>query len=97
MEATLNQKVSPISGICSTCIHLDDCLHRLESGQVIWFCEEFDDFIPTEPLANTSNTDQPESPDAGGEFMGLCVNCEHRDYCVQAKTDGGVWFCEEYR
>lgn len=35
-----------MQGLCATCIHVKDCLYRLQARDVIWFCEEFDDFVP---------------------------------------------------
>jgi len=30
-------------------------------------------------------------------YKGLCVNCENRETCRLAKSEGGIWHCEEYR
>ncbi len=27
---------------------------------------------------------------------GLCMNCENRETCPLSKTEGGIWFCNEY-
>ena len=96
MRVATMENVKQVAGICVTCNYLKDCLHRLNNGQVIWFCEQFDDFVPPKPrkLANPSRTTHnPHNPDG---YMGLCVNCEHRAECIHAKTPGGIWHCEEY-
>lgn len=33
---------------------------------------------------------------SAGALQGLCVNCDHRDYCSYPKPAGGVWSCGEY-
>lgn len=38
-----------------------------------------------------------EVPDKSASFAGLCVDCQNRNTCIYAKTNGGVWHCEEYR
>jgi hypothetical protein len=35
--------------------------------------------------------------DPSASFAGLCVDCLNRTTCLYAKTNGGVWRCEEYR
>ena len=84
-------------GLCATCNHLQDCQHRLNDGEVIWFCEEFDDFVPLHPRLTGTKPPQPGSGNGYGELMGLCVNCDNRQDCIHALKAGGVWFCEEYR
>ncbi len=84
-------------GICSTCNHLNNCIHRLKTNHPIWFCEEFDDYTPSDIAAVIANPDIELSDNGRGEFMGLCINCENRFECPHAKQAGGVWQCEEYR
>ena len=86
-----------INGICSTCNHLEDRLHRLRNGFVIWFCEEFDNYVSSPLRGHYSLLEPPASSSSKGEIMGLCINCENRETCVHTKTVGGVWHCEEYR
>jgi len=95
--ATMN-KTDKVAGICVTCNHLKDCLHRLANGHVIWFCEEFDDYVPPKPRKLANPAKQVHSNPGNHEgYMGLCVNCEHRAECIHSKTPGGIWHCEEYR
>ncbi len=86
-----------IAGICSTCIHIDDCLHRLRSGVIIWFCEQFDDRVEIKPRSPRKRITETQGTDSQEGYLGLCVNCENRAECVHSKTPGGIWYCEEYR
>ena len=95
MELAIMEKEKKNYGICSTCNHLQDCLHRLTNGHVIWFCEQFDDYVPPKPRKHASiNPSYKLEEDEG--YMGLCVNCELRAECIHSKTPGGIWYCEEY-
>ncbi len=82
-----SEKAAAIRGLCSTCNHLPDCLHRLRNGTVIWFCEEFDDSVP--PFRS-------ERRNKREDLMGLCVGCLHGSYCQYAGELGGVWHCKYY-
>jgi NADH:ubiquinone oxidoreductase subunit E len=42
------------TGICSTCTYAADCGHRKRSKGPIWYCEEFDNFIPAPKKATRS-------------------------------------------
>jgi NADH-quinone oxidoreductase subunit E len=33
-------------GLCRTCAHISDCTFRKNTAKPIWYCEEFDNFIP---------------------------------------------------
>jgi len=83
-------------GICSTCIYLKDCLHKFSNGRVIWFCEHFDSGTPIEKPQPVDWKESMMTFSDNEQFKGLCVNCEHRFYCKQARINGGVWHCEEY-
>ena len=97
-------KTKQIAGICSTCNHIDDCYHRLHDGMVIWFCEQFDDYVPQNPQTVNrfgasrvpTMSKAPTTPGNQEVVRGLCVNCEHRMVCVLARTPGGIWHCDEY-
>ena len=91
-------KRQTVQGLCSTCNHLPACLHRLENGLVVWYCEEFDDYVPHKAKPRNVRQSVAVLPKPSGTdgLMGLCVNCEKRDHCVHAKKVGGVWHCEEY-
>ena len=82
--------------ICSTCIHIESCEHYQTCRQPIWFCENFDCAVPgnTEQRVESVVPAPPTPPENG--FMGLCINCDHRETCINAKKPGGVWHCEEY-
>ncbi len=97
MQVATMEKKTEVAGICITCNHLKDCLHRLTNGQVIWFCEEFDDYVPPKPRPTLTALKPDPKPDNQEGYMGLCVNCEHRAECIHSKTPGGIWHCEEYR
>ncbi len=97
MELATMEKTREIAGICSTCNHLKDCLHRLCNGHVIWFCEQFDDYVPPKPQTSATVLKMTANPGNQEGYMGLCVNCEHRAECIHSKTPGGIWHCEEYR
>jgi hypothetical protein len=42
-----------------------------------------------------AGSDAVEGTDRG-KYMGLCMNCLHRDTCTFPRPEGGVWRCNEY-
>jgi len=42
-----------ITGLCATCAHISECTVRKNITEPIWYCEEFDNFIPA-PASSTS-------------------------------------------
>lgn len=94
--------------ICATCNHLKICVNQHKRIRPVWFCEEFDDYVPAEkikvkiPVQKSKPKDKYQiSSDKKNTqsqtLKGLCVDCENRDNCSLKKTNGGVWHCEEYK
>ena len=80
-------------GLCVTCIHRDACTYRQKQGEPVIYCEEFSDQCP--PDRRVEPPRKPSSP-IQQRFKGLCMNCEHRLHCLRARSEEGVWHCEEY-
>ena len=91
--------------LCSTCNHAEICLSKKTRQGPVWFCEEFDDYVPVkEPGVSEAGFQPAQSRDRPGTrgkeallFKGLCINCENRFTCITSKTEGGIWHCEEYK
>jgi hypothetical protein len=87
-----------INDLCITCNHYQICSTRRDRGRPIWFCEEFDDYLPVKEME--LETDYKASfkkvKKEAQQFKGLCVNCENRKTCKLLKPNGGIWHCEEY-
>jgi hypothetical protein len=90
-----SENAAPAQGLCTICVHYPRCERGLEEG--IFYCDSYQDFsapalVPvtcgSPPTADMRNT--------GERLMGLCVSCERRTYCTNARKLGGVWVCEEY-
>ncbi len=87
------------------CINCDQVDFYLVPGgnsrRPIMYCEQYNDFNPAEklnPLAKSFSFKITEKNPPAKEFnfKGLCVNCENRLGCSQARTESGIWHCEEY-
>jgi len=87
-----------INDICTTCNHYQICSNRRDRKRPIWFCEEFDDYVPVKEIK--LETDYKASfkkvNKETQQFKGLCSNCENRKTCKLQKPNGGIWHCEEY-
>lgn len=87
------------SGLCSTCMYAPDCFNLMRSKDAILFCEEFD-IYPDPGLQINSESLSKNCPvsneDNDHKYIGLCINCEHRETCTTPVSEGGVWHCEEY-
>jgi hypothetical protein len=89
------QKVAK-TGLCSTCNHNEKCIQANRNGRVINHCEEFDGYAAPARIkpARKPLAQRFISPNG---YMGLCVNCEKRETCMNAHSEGGIWHCEEYK
>ena len=83
----------PIQDLCSTCNHSPACTQRKTHRPPILFCEEFDDYVKP-PLKAAPRLIEKKAE--ARTYKGLCMNCEHRTECAQARTAAGIWHCEEY-
>jgi hypothetical protein len=100
-DAALDYRVasSKARGICSTCVHSEDCNYMANSTEPIWMCEEFDtgSFLPEQGVSSTDMLSAREIVrETNGKHKGICATCEYRDTCKLPAVKGGVWFCEEY-
>ena len=88
----------PYRDLCSTCNNAEACSGRSTPEHPIFFCEEFDAFVPV-PVAKPARAAPPRArrTRSASERGGLCMNCEHAGTCTSPRPEGGVWHCEEYR
>ncbi len=92
---------SEVSGLyrdlCSNCNHAEACDGRNRARRPIFFCEEFDVFVPVpaSELTQAMPTQPSERQNTNG-CTGLCMNCDNAETCTSPKPEGGVWHCEEY-
>ena len=86
-------------GLCSTCVHRHVC--SLTDKKPVIQCEEFlaEGKGKSIPIKNNIPVDYGSRIHSKLEekFQGLCVNCENRYDCPSSCTEGGIWYCEEYR
>jgi hypothetical protein len=91
----VSEHASPAQGLCSTCVHSPQCEHCHDEG--IFYCDSYEDLSTPAAQPRLQNNRPPKDLPAGAErLMGLCVSCERRTYCTNARKLGGVWVCEEY-
>ena len=79
--------------LCTTCLHLDDCVYARTGHEPVLVCE----FFETEGAAEMHEAVAVTGEAEPEPFAGLCANCEHREDCTLPRPAGGVWHCEEYR
>ena len=80
------------------------CVSKKTRQGPVWFCEEFDDYVPVKEQEVHEAGFQPTQSRVGFgimendslQFKGLCINCENGITCINSKTEGGIWHCEEY-
>ncbi len=98
------KKNKDINDICSSCNHGELCASKKTRQRPVWFCEEFDEYVPVKEqdvqeagsLPAQSRIGSGTGEDDSSQFKGLCINCENRFTCGNSKTEGGIWHCEEY-
>jgi len=97
--ATKEFITSPIAaevGICSTCNHAPECVNLKAAGQPIWFCDQFDAYIPPSPESKPVSVPATAAPSPNGGEEGLCQHCANRAQCVNRTPGTAIWHCEEY-
>ena len=93
------------AGLCSTCNNNNNgvaCGYRALRGYDALFCEMFDispdgrrgEVKTRFVTVKTSAVSEETGPEV---YKGLCINCENRETCRLAKSEGGIWHCEEYK
>ena len=91
--------------LCSTCNYGELCVSKKTRQGPVWFCEEFDGYVAVKEQEVYEAGWQPAQSRVGpgimekdtSQFMGLCIHCENRFTCINSKTEGGIWHCEEYK
>ncbi len=97
--------IDTLQGICITCNDGPTCVRRKAHGKAVWYCEEFDDYLP--PPVKTIAGDSALMPDSNfvrspkeeiesAKNTGLCVNCDARKECSFSKPGSEIWQCNEY-
>ncbi len=81
--------------LCSTCNNQSTCMYRKTRNHPIFFCEQFDPYVPVSGATVTKHY----SPQliSHNNVKGLCSNCDNYKTCTLPKPEGGIWHCEEYR
>jgi hypothetical protein len=91
------------AGLCSSCAHAPDCTFPRFAGQAVIQCEEWGVEIAPRETAEEQARVEPRAARATPRMVpeplarGLCATCEEYPTCDYAKSEGGVWHCEEYR
>lgn len=89
--------------LCVSCNSMSLCTRRKNLVRPVWFCEEYDDFMP--PVNNKvktaakakSKSAQSNKIENSDKYKGICFNCLNRKICCYANTERIIWHCEEYR
>ncbi|MFP4460275.1 MAG: hypothetical protein ACLFSQ_11895 [Candidatus Zixiibacteriota bacterium] len=85
-----------VKGLCSTCIHADECTFPKSEDAPVMFCEEFEIEKAPERRVIRQESEREELP-GKKNLKGLCLNCANAATCTYPKPETGVWHCEEYR
>ena len=89
--------------LCVSCNYMSLCTKRKNLKRPVWFCEEYDDFLPpVNNMVKNAAKDKINSPHSNpiensGKYKGICINCLNREICCYANSEQIVWHCEEYR
>ena len=99
-----NVKTKVFYDLCSTCIHAKYCSFPEDPMMPVHQCEEFDDRVEVAPRPIKESKDMEtdtavkakNNQEKESHFKGLCSDCRNRHTCIFPKSEGGVWYCEEY-
>ena len=94
-----------IKDICTTCSDGLTCVRRKSHGQPVWYCEEFDDYVPPSIKTFRGNSvlmpgnhlfkDRKAEQDMD-KRSGVCINCRTRNECSFFELGSDIWQCNEY-
>jgi hypothetical protein len=93
------EEVAPIEehlGLCTTCDNMSSCVFYTANGKPVQQCEEYSISSTSKVTDSRLASAAEEAAPKEYEFKGLCMNCEKRKVCRFAKSEGGIWHCEEY-
>lgn len=82
-------------GLCTSCMHAQTCMYLKKQELPVFHCEEFE-IAPVSGHKYREATLQSTPSERQTRYRGLCSNCENRETCIYADTEGGVWHCEMY-
>lgn len=86
-------------GLCACCENSLVCTYQRDPDQPVLMCEEFvahSNLQVEIRFRYVGEAPQQPERDDTERYKGLCVNCERRRDCSYAKTEEGVWHCDEY-
>jgi hypothetical protein len=84
-------------GICTTCNCAPECVNLKAAGRPIWFCDQFDAFVPAAaPNPRAADLSPEPAMATNGGHEGLCQNCDNRQTCINRVPGLAVWNCEEH-
>lgn len=85
-----------VIGLCSTCVHSENCTMCQSFKGKIFQCEEFDDYAPQKILTE-DKAEEKKSSVQYSSLKGLCMNCDFAGTCTFSKPETGIWNCNEYK
>ncbi|MFH1575074.1 MAG: hypothetical protein ABIG68_13915 [Acidobacteriota bacterium] len=88
------QTTNGTGGLCMTCNNAATCYYHATRGPAL-FCDLFDNHVTTKSDSSPFTLSDTTAP-TEQTFKGLCINCDHRQDCSHAKSETGVWHCENY-
>ncbi len=88
-------------GLCKICANKAACVFTRDMIRPVIYCEEFQLEIAASaqsPLNENPQKAIQKHAEAQDKAQGLCCDCENRQTCgLVSNTEGGIWYCEEYR
>ena len=89
------------SGLCISCQNAPECTFPRDPSRPVGQCDEFrGENLPPEGISlegrSLMRTGLIQAEKDPSPWIGLCKNCENREFCRFPKPEGGVWRCEEY-
>jgi hypothetical protein len=97
-EEREKQAIESRNGICSTCDNFMTCNYSSKSENPVWECDEYIVSFQLKPEKIVFQQNHRETAcDDSARYRGLCANCQNRENCGQAQSNGGIWHCENYQ
>lgn len=95
----VTKKVADVeyNDLCTTCNCLPECDSTSAGRRPVYYCEQYDDYVPQKPAPKPRKAEVKKPKEPEQKYTGICVNCDFRETCANATTEGGIWHCEEYQ
>lgn len=93
-ESPFQMALAEFKDLCWNCNDAVLCLERTTLRRPVWFCEQFDSYVPVACAERARPA--ASRPPQNALAKGICTTCACQSDCQAVRTGQEIWFCENY-